>query len=469
MLPSRLSVRRYPSIRNRAIRGIAEDLLGSGISATLTSRRLERGVFVPGAAVGRGVATAVPLLVALLLTALRLVLPGLEQQDLSGLTGSSQSSITNLPAPIYFLPLVVFAVMAVLCGVRLRTRSQGWSINWNRAVLLAYVLGGLAGGFILAFGVDVPRAVGLGIWFGYILVLAALSTASYVLFRWLFRLLGWRHTLASRDFAVLFLSCAVSTTVVLCGVVGVAALPEKWTGGGTAGEIAFYVFPWVTLSFVFAVMVFYPRWIDFRRTVQGHSGSMERAAARALTRWMRRSEGTMSQVGIERIARELGWRLGPTLVKSNITRYLMFLSVEADRAGRRNTTEWTDVARFQEDIFEEAILATALANYEVRDTRDTTEWEKAVIADQSELVLERVRKAVALRCARFLYARHRRGSTGRVILVGEDALMYAAAATNLAADLTCRLPTLRLIEECSSETTLAKRVSGVLRLGWRKV
>ena len=467
-LESRVRVRQYRSIRRRAILRIAEDLLGADLSATLTARVLEGGAAFQGATTGRGIATAVSLLAALVFTILRIALPEVWQGGLNELGGSSQPSIAGLPAPVYFLPLAVFLVVGVLCGVRLRAQPRGWSINWNRTVFLAYVLGGLAGVCILVFGQESGGVVELIIWLSYILVLAASS----VVFFALFHLLGWRHSLTKLDFIVLFSSCAVSTTVVLCGAVGVAALPEGWIGsdgGRIALETAFYVFPWATFSFVFAVMVFYPRWLDFRRAVRASSESMEQAASRALTRWAQGHAGAVSQTRIDCAARELGISLGPALLRSNVTRYVMFLVLETDRASGRGATKWSEVSRFQSAVFEEAILRTALADYEVRETDDTTELEKATISARSELVSEQVGKAVALRCATFLYDQHRRRSTNGVILVGEGLLMYAAAVTRLAADLTCRLPTVRLVEEDPSEPTPTAKAYDVLRRCWRKI
>ena len=471
MLGSRLRVRQYPNRRNRAIHLIAEDMLGTSISSNLAARRLERGaVSTQSSTGGKGITTAVSILVALLATAARILIPLLPRKDLQGLAESSQPSITNLPAPIYFVPLLVLTVLLFLVLIRLRLRYKGWSINWNRATFLTYVLAGLVGGCILIVGLDSERSIALVVWLGYLLLLVAVSALFYILLRVFSPLGGQRYAFGKREFAVLFISTAISTNVVLCGVVGVMALPDGWmdqTSARTAEEVAAYAFPFVTLLLVFLTVVTFPSWLDFRHTVRVHREAMERSASRALTRWIQSHAGPVNQVGISQMAHELGWRLGPALFKTNIIGCIMFLFLKAAAAAGRKTTKWTDVSQFQTDVFEEAILSTCLASCDVSATQHATGVEQRIMAERSELVKERIRRAVALRCARLIYGTHRTRRVGGVISVGEDTLTYAAGIANMVADYSCSLHTSRLIQHHLRGHTSAEKVYSFLKRVWR--
>ena len=470
---SRLRLRKYPNRRKRAVHLIAEDLLGTSISANLAARRLDRGSVLTQPSTGRkSIPTAVSILVVILATAARVLVPILPKDDLKGLAESSQSSITILPAPIYFLPLVALITILILALARLRGRYQGWSINWNRTIFTTYVLVGLAAGCILFFGLESEKSIALGLWLGYLILLVAASAAFRIGLFFLQTRFGRLAAFTRRDFAILFFSTAISTSVILCGVVGIGALPDGWmdeNNAKTTQEIAAYVFPFVTLLLVFAAMVTYPRWLDFRNTTRIHSAAMELSACRALTHLTQNPALAMNQLRISQIANEVGWRLGPSLFKTSITGCVMFLLHRADSAAGLNTTKWTDVSQFQIDVFESAILTTCLADFNVSETQHATGVEQGIITERSELVGERVRRIIAIRCARLIYGTHRRRAAGGVISVGEDTLMYAAGVADMVANYTQSLPTATLIQQHLRGQTFAEKVHGLLKGAWRLI
>ena len=419
---------------------------------------------------GKGIPVAVSILILLATAVARILIALLPIKHLQGLAQSSQPSITSLPAPIYFLPLIVLVALLVLALIRLRIPYQGWSINRNRTTFLTYVLAALAGGCILIFGLESERSIALVLWLGYSLLLVAVSGFFYFMLCVFSPLIGRHYAFGKRDLAVLVIGTAISTNVVLCGFVGVIALPDGWMdqkAARTADEVAAYVFPFVTLLLAFATVATYSRWLDFRHTVRVHREAMERAASCALTRWIQSHAGAMNQTGISQMAHELGWRLGPALFKTNITGGIMLLFLKADAAAGRKTTKWTDVSQFQIDVFEDAVLISCLANYDVSATEHATGVEQRIIADCSELVNERIRRAVALRCAGMIYGTHSTLPVGGAISVGEDTLAYAVGIANMVADYSCSLHTSRLIQNHLRGYTNTEKVYGFLKRVWR--
>lgn len=442
-------VRTYPNTPSQAVRIITADIVGMDASFSPTARRMHR--YLAPTQVAIWLWSFLTVFASTFLLSLKDPILKHVPANLPTWLRPSPSDVADWPTVIYFLPLAIMLVITVMSFKHLWLNYPTADVNWSRIVFLAYLLNGALTVMVVTWGLTNHWLPFVLIWGGYFVLYMLVWLFIFdKLFRYLESFKDW---------------VALALIVAVCVAVGIAVLAgiESFSKHGMVDNEAAWVEHLGTYGFWGLIMALIPcgfctyrRWFSLRQKVRSDCTRLADAATDAIGLANNDCPGRVAPNIAERLAADIGRKLGNRLVKTAVTHYALFVNLAANSmVSSHPATAWPDVESFQNRIFCEGVRAAICAEYPIQQQPiPVGDLDARIINSRSEMAFEPIRYRIAQHVASTLYNSASGGNTSSVINISEEALRYASLVSDSAAHSICDLAVSRIIEQRRAESRL---------------